>query len=479
MDVEIKEFIQQHYLKKSLELEENPVMVSNPIYELDVYQVSARIRKRVARITCRMIDTDESHNPFLSTEVDEKATSVFHSPGVRKTKSNLEAIGFLESDIQVLMYRGFLMRMVRYESDGKTEKRSEYVMGFTLYKLLELKKEQEKERNQMLIDSWLASLITLLNSVQESTSISLEALVNVSEKNEYHRTFWKYIERLIEKRKKTSDIKEIVDISQMNGSVWPMKKVLLYVEFILSVAEIISVKNFFDWKEVGARHYREIGGSKRFDLHKSSFLEQFEQNLGFPLHVIGLSSQGVITPVYFAGQLSGTGGFQYPQGFLHATTDLTVFSTQFYTTCRVLWIVENRAVVTRMVAEPDFMMRSDSLVLGIDGQLRSGHRKFIVDVLKHSRHLEQVVVWCDVDDAGFVISKNVQSLLRSHTTLSTKWILPIPSANQREQFQDEAHHWASFEIEMEKRLAHGHAGEQEAEMGGMERWMSWLAAVTV
>lgn len=192
-----------------------------------------------------------------------------------------------------------------------------------------------------------------------------------------------------------------------------------------------------------------------------------------------MSSQGVITPVYFAGQLSGTGGFQYPQGFLHATTDLTVFNTQFYTTCRVLWIVENRAVVTRMVAEPDFMMRSDSLVLGIDGQLRSGHRKFIVDVLTHSKYLEQVVVWCDVDDAGFVISKNVQSLLQSHTTLSTKWILPILSANRREKFQSEAHRWASFEIEMEKRLAFGHAGEQEAEMGGMERWMSWLAAVTV
>ncbi|QOS80584.1 hypothetical protein JNUCC31_06685 [Paenibacillus sp. JNUCC31] len=475
MNPEMKVFIYKHYLKKGLELEENPVTDAGIIYALDVYQVSARIRKRVARITAMMMEDKEDRSLNAFSDIDERAIHLFYSTGVRKTDTDLKRSGLLESDIQALLRQGFIIRMVQYESDGKTEKRSEYRMGYKLYQLLELKKVQEEGKSQVLVEDWYNALMTVLDSVKEAPAISSEDSAKVSEIYEYHQAFWRFVERFVAELKQTSGINEIADSLEMDRLAWTHKKLLLYVEFVIAVAEIVSVKTSFDWKEIGARHYRTIGGSKRFDIHKLSFLEQFEQNLGFPLHVIGLSSQGVITPVYFAGQLSGTGGFQYPQGFLHATTDLTVFSTHFYTTCRVLWIVENRAVVTRMVAEPDFLMRSDSLVLGIDGQLRSGHRKFIADVLTHSNHLEQVVVWCDVDEAGFVISKNVQSLLQSHTALSTKWILPIPSANQREQFQGEAHRWASFEIEMEKRLALGHAGEQEAEMGGMERWMSWLA----
>ncbi|SEK75369.1 hypothetical protein [Paenibacillus sp. OK003] len=477
MNPEMKEFIYKHYLKKGLELEDNPVTDAGIIYALDVYQVSARIRKRVARITAMMMEDDEDQSLNAFSDIEERAIHLFYSTGVRKTDTDLKRSGLLESDIQALLHRGFILRIVRYEPDGKTGKQSEYRMGYRLYQLLELKKVQEEEKSQELVEDWCSALTTVLNAVKEDPNIFPEDSARTNQIYEYRQAFWRFVERFVSVLKQTSGMNEIADSLEVDRSAWTHKKLLLYVEFVIAVAEIVSIKTSFDWKEIGARHYRTIGGSKRFDIHKLSFLEQFEQNLGFPLHVIGLSSQGVITPVYFAGQLSGTGGFQYPQGFLHATTDLTVFSTHFYTTCRVLWIVENRAVVTRMVAEPDFLMRSDSLVLGIDGQLRGGHRKFIADVLTHSKHLEQVVVWCDIDDAGFVITKNVESLLQSHTALITKWILPISSANQREQFQGEAHQWASFETEMEKRLALGHAGEQEAEMGGAERWMSWLATV--
>jgi len=473
---EMKHFIHTHYLKKGLELEDHRVAVSDHVYELDVYQVSTRIRKRVARITGMMIELEEGQNQDLPASMQEKVMNLFYSTRVRKTDADLGRNGLTESDIKDLMHQGLILRMVRYGADGRTEKRSEYMMGFRLFTLLEQQKTENAEKTKALIEQWRGALMSALTSIQVRSDRAPGCSVSAAMMAEYRQSFWLFMEKVVAEWVQASSMKDIAVALQVDRLSWSEKKLLLYAEFVIAVAEITSVKSHFDWKEIGARYYREIGGSKRFDAHKRSFLEQIEENLGFPLQLVGLSSQGVITPIYFAGELTGVGGFQYPQGFLHATTDLTVFNTHFFTKCRVLWLVENRAVLTRMVAESRFLSSSDSLVVGIDGQLRSGHRKLISDVLTHSEQVQQILVWCDVDDSGFVISKNIQALLQSITTLNVKWVLPIPSAMHREQFQREVLSWEAFEIEMEKRLSLEAAGEQEAEMGGVDRWTSWLEA---
>lgn len=63
---------------------------------------------------------------------------------------------------------------------------------------------------------------------------------------------------------------------------------MLYLEFLLALYQIRSEKFTFDWKEIGAVYYREIGGSKKFDAYKKDFLEALEEILEFPLHYLGL-----------------------------------------------------------------------------------------------------------------------------------------------------------------------------------------------
>ncbi|KAF6586251.1 Toprim sub domain-containing protein, partial [Paenibacillus sp. EKM208P] len=76
---------------------------------------------------------------------------------------------------------------------------------------------------------------------------------------------------------------------------------------------------------------------------------------------------------------------------------------EFSTPCRVIWLVENRALLTRLCADSLFLRSSGSLVIGLDGQIRSGHRKLIQDVMRNSPSVTQVLVWCDTDQSGGVI----------------------------------------------------------------------------
>ncbi len=90
----------------------------------------------------------------------------------------------------------------------------------------------------------------------------------------------------------------------------------------------------------------------------------------------------------------------YDYGSVHATTDLAVFSDEFETTASVLWLVENRGVLTRMAYEHDFLVETNSFVLGIDGQVRSAHRHLVENL---SSCVKQVIIWSDVDEAGLTI----------------------------------------------------------------------------
>ncbi|WP_249865072.1 Toprim sub domain-containing protein [Paenibacillus konkukensis] len=476
---EIIDFIHMNYLKKNWQLELDSLMISSVGYEVDIYQVSARNRKRVARLTSGPGHNEESllmDDPLSG--LLEQAAKLFYSPGVRKNRHEALGAAGTESALQAWIAQGAVLRRVLYDSDGRTETRTEYMMGYELYSYLQRQKRSRETKIEARSVEWSSRLQTALAALglPIDTKPSAGPIAASDDPRYYRVLFGAFVKDVSEGLRKSATLHDITQVLQCGSEQWTDKKVMQYGDFIVALTEITAIQDQFDWKEIGARYYREIGGSKRFDAYKTAFTDALEERLGFPLQLIGLSSQGTITPIYFAGELTGIGGFQYPQGFLHATTDLTVFRTQFSTNCHHLWLVENRAVLTRMATEGDFLQSAHSLVIGLDGQLRSSHRKLIADVLGRSTQLKQILVWCDADQAGFIIAGHARVLLDAVPEIKAKWILPESDFAQWGFFKNEVHTWSSYEARMISRLKMKAVGEQEAEMGGMERWIQWLEA---
>ncbi|KWZ78710.1 hypothetical protein HMPREF3213_02896 [Heyndrickxia coagulans] len=87
-----------------------------------------------------------------------------------------------------------------------------------------------------------------------------------------------------------------------------------------------------------------------FDRNKSDFLDLFEAWAGYPAEALGMVSLGNLTPVYFSGQVTGTYS-SYHYGPVHAVTNLSLYEVSHSSEAETLWIVENRAILTRIAAE--------------------------------------------------------------------------------------------------------------------------------
>lgn len=81
---------------------------------------------------------------------------------------------------------------------------------------------------------------------------------------------------------------------------------------------------------------------------------QLEDWANAPIVTLGLISLGQITPVFFAGQLDGEYA-TYKRGAVHALTNLSIINESFRTKASTIWLVENRAILTRMVAKKNFI----------------------------------------------------------------------------------------------------------------------------
>ncbi|MDT3427029.1 hypothetical protein J2Z22_002563 [Paenibacillus forsythiae] len=463
LSTEIINFICSHYLSKGSELEPATLSQSGNGFEIDIFKAGSRTRRRIGKITGGHGDAALSHE----SDVPGVLERLFHSPRVRKSERELlRELG----DASVCtggLAEGWIMRKDRYEPDGKTVARTEYVMGYALYLHVERKRRREREREKQTIADWHARLGAIL----EGGNKVPDGLAG----QENRHLLWNFIEDMAAKLEPCSVYKEIFEVIWNKEQPWQGRKPELYVDFMIALAEIAAVRAHFDWKEIGARYYREIGGSKRFDPYKADFLEAAEEQIGCPLPLLGLCSAGTVTQIYFAGELSGRGGFAYPQGFLHAVTDVAVWQTEFRTACHTLWLTENRAVLTRMSAEPDFLLNSGSLIIGLDGQLRSGHRKLIKDVLTGSRSIGQVIVWCDGDKSGLDIARSVRALLPPASPARVKWIGPAAGDRRGEHPRSRLFRtWESYEAAALAGLDRNEAGEQEAEMGDRDIWNMWM-----
>jgi len=206
-------------------------------------------------------------------------------------------------------------------------------------------------------------------------------------------------------------------------------------------------------------HCIKIGGSKAFDRNKEEFIDELEALSGFPLSVLGLTSLGRITPLYFSGQLKGQfASYQY--GPVHALTDLAIAEERYVTEAKTLWLVENRAILTRIAAENGFLEENESLILCNDGHLRTSHKEAITQIIVNSS-IQQVIIWTDYDQDGLLIARELYETIED---LPCKWISPDG---------DVISDWQSFEQDISQYIQ-TEQKEQEQILGGAEQWKNWV-----
>jgi hypothetical protein len=342
---------------------------------------------------------------------------------------------------------GWIMKEVRFEKDEKTVRSSHFRMGYRLYQHEQLKVQQkvDKTRNEFL-------------------KIETDILTALSSKVNIHHHFFHQRELGIRNIMKILNQLKQNELSSnpFFPQKWPLGKKLKFLHFVNAFSQLCLHKEEFDWKEIGAAYFQKIGGSKEFDAYKQEFIDHLEEWTNAPAGEIGLTSLGQITPVFFAGQLSGKYA-TYDWGPVHALTNLSIANEEYQTNATTLWLVENRAILTRMSATEHFLKETNSLIICVDGHLRSAHKKAISQILKNSQ-IEQVLIWCDYDPDGLLISKEIYSAVNQHHELRIKWVLPE---------QQVISEWDHYEQYLKSFLEYNKM-EQEQMVGGVDQWKRWI-----
>jgi hypothetical protein len=338
---------------------------------------------------------------------------------------------------------GWIMKEIRFKKDGKTADTQHYRMGFRLYCY---QQEQLRAKEKKVDEEF---------TVWKNNSFKLTGFsptFSMRRRNQVIQTCQTFIHELCQ-----AQISELKDYFSAN---WPVSKKLKFLHFISAFLQLCMQKKEFDWKEIGAGYYQEIGGSKQFDPYKEEFLDQLESITQYPVASMGLISLGKITPLYFSGPITGQySSYQY--GPVHALTDLSILDENYTTNAANIWLVENRAVLTRMAAEKNFLKENRSLVICVDGHVRSSHKLCIEQLLKNSC-VEQVLIWSDYDPDGLQIAKELYAIV-SHQ-LPIKWVTAEGKTLTS---------WEKYENDMQTFLKNKRM-EQEEILGGAAEWKKWI-----
>ncbi|PEA12080.1 histidine kinase [Bacillus thuringiensis] len=416
------QFVQLYVMKSAEKIDELYIREEQGITTLPIIKQTPR----------KIIKTAELL--FSEEEVSDVSTTItknFYSPNVKKRESDVLKWLTIHEMIDCIE-RGILIKEVRFEKDGKTVHSIFYRMGYGLFTYMEKKQQLEKAREEEVLHQWMKHKQSMPDAV-----------------NEYTEKLWNVLER-IEK-----DIESA--LPAVDEKRWSLQKTFLFLEFLLATYKMSCEKRTFDWKEIGAAYYEVIGGSKKFDQHKKEFLNKLEDLLDAPPHCLGLVSLGTVTPIFFCGNLYED-NTRYECDTVRSLTDLVVFRYEYKTDAKVLWLVENRAVLTRMAAESDFVSSTGSLVIGVDGQLRSGYKRLIESVLEHSKSIAKIMIWTDYDGAGEIISGKLFELVSPYEQY-TRWISSEGKVLNKEEF--------------EKSVCLRES-EQEESLGGVDTWKKWI-----
>ncbi|WP_107838487.1 DUF2399 domain-containing protein [Metasolibacillus meyeri] len=394
----IIDFVQQFILKSGEKIEK--IEQQGNIQTLTIVKHSARIYKKVAQIKI----------------AKQLANEIVIPKVLVKYKFSLKAKRQLDEPVETIyqwLSAGWIVREIRYNVDGLSVKEEVYRMGPTYMEVL----EQQQAQDQQQYNFQLTLLFTQAEALQMPQSFQKAMRFDVM------------------------------------PSRWNQAKRLKFIQFCIAFYQLAQRKDLFDFKEIGATYEDRIGASKMFDAEREEFLAYLEQ-FNIDVANYGLVSIGKIVPIYFAGHAQAALA-TYEIGAVHATTDNAVLQTTFTTNNTTLWLVENRAILTRMATESEFLQKSNSFVLCLDGQIRSAHKQLIKQLLCST--IQQVLIWTDYDVAGLTIAKNAIQLLSCPYKIIGRHNQLFTDISLYEQWlQQEGKH------------------EQEQQLGGREQWETWV-----
>lgn len=389
-------FIEENYLKKNEVIEK--IQEDHAILDVLVFKRTAKTYKKVAQFKIAKM---ASH---LTSIPKRLAAYKFTANAKRKIEEPNEVI-------QQWLIDGFIVRELRYHVDGLSVMTDLYRIGPTYKRILDAQRQQSKEREI----EWLQQI------ERQKSELQLPAA----------------FEQLMQMEKLPA--------------AWKRSKRKKFLEFCLAFYTLSTKKDLFDYKEIGAIWLDEIGGSKYFDVERKDYVEFLEKSNIDPAYY-GLVSIGKITPIFFTGKIDSEYA-QYKIGVVHATTDNAVLNSTYKTENTTLWLVENRAILTRMAIEKEFLEQTNSCVICLDGQIRSAHKR-LIEQLQHSE-LKQTIIWTDTDAAGKSISKNAAALIKGPIKIIGRHFEVFHSVAQYEASEVAAH-------------------EQEQQLGGVEQWSQWI-----
>ena len=324
--------------------------------------------------------------------------------------------------IEEALYKGWIIQEIRFMKDGRTPLSTTFRMGPGLFEYERLKSEETLEEDCVLKQ-------TLMYEVEKSIDfLPQEFLHQISQ----------------------------FTTEANDSESWGRERVRRFHIFLIAFLQLKRQKARIEYKEIGATYYKKTGGSKTFDSYREVFIERLEKWLNAPISELGIISVGSIVPIFFTGNLNGKFS-RYSLGTVHATTDIAVTDESFQTNAEILWLVENRAVLTRMAVEYDFLETSNSFVLGVDGQIRGAHRKLITQICQN-QSICKTIIWVDYDVAGQIIARDLVNLVEG-----------IPY----QLIGNDGTVFTEYQAYIEWSATIVNA-EQEMTLGGVEEWSRWI-----
>lgn len=419
----IERFIEQYFLKKGEEIETPYKILAEQIYEITIIQRSSRTYRKTAILKI-------ANPPSKQSTPDERLVTYRFTPYSKKQ---------LQEDyttIQTWLRNGWVVEEIRLNKDGISAKETHFRMGPSLAYYIESMKNKQQEQEQQQWLRTIEQLNTLRQFALPENILSFILQLNA-----------------------VPTAQDFMNLPLIFPSSWNFKKRTSFLQFISGFFTLYSKKGVFDFKEIGATLFDEIGGSKVFDQAGKEFVDVLENSFSMDASDFGLASFGKITPIFFSGNVKGHYSL-YENGLIHAITDDALLKDSFTTTNSNLWLVENRAILTRMAMELEFLKQSNSLILCLDGQLRSAHKKLIKQLIDCSS-IEKVMIWTDYDEAGLIIAKHAANVVQPIPTIF------IGRDNQTFQEINNYEDWLQQEISV-------HKHEQEQQLGGVKQWSKWL-----
>lgn len=398
MNKEIKHYLQTVILKKNEQI--GIVEERDGLYIVSVIVQTPRTYRRVAQITISQRISSEKSIP----------------QAIKKQGFTIRAKRELKDPFETVftwLQAGWVVREIRFNKDGLTVQDDFYRRGPTYHdveskQLLQLERDYEKQLREALQK---IEILQMPERFRTATSI------------------------------------------EMMPASWGREKKLQFIHFCIAFYQLAQTKDLFDFKEIGATYENRIGASKIFDSFRNDFLAYIKK-LQIDVEYYGLVSIGSIVPIFFTGEVTSDVA-TYKVGSIHATTDDTVLKSEFTTTNKRLWLVENRAILTRMAVEVEFVQETSSIIVCLDGQIKSAHKRFIKQLLQSS--IGRAYVWTDYDAAGVTIAKHAVDLL----TCPYKII-----GRDNETF-------TSIDAYEQSVLTKG-KHEQEQQLGGVKQWLKWI-----